>query len=190
MEKEIAQHDTDIAAWTAEKEEATYQREKEHQDYTASIDSVERAVETIKAGAHDVSLVQQKAVLGNLVSLNKVPEASKRVLTAFIQNPSHLETDLMEMQGPGDAKAFESSSGGVLEMVEGMGEETEDKRDEVEKEEMNKKHAFDMIAQDLTDQIETNTNSREKKASQKAAAEEEGAQAEGDLAAAKQLLAE
>merc|ERR1719393_447537 len=106
-EKEIAQHDDDIGAWTKEKEEATYAREKEHkdfvvehQDYTASIDSVERAVETIKAGAHDVSLVQQKAVLGNLVSLNKVPEASKRVLTAFIQNPSHLETDLMEMQGP------------------------------------------------------------------------------------------
>merc|ERR1719217_1429388 len=110
MEKEIAQHDTDIAAWTAEKEEATYQREKEHEDFTASIDSVERAVETIKAGAHDVSLVQQKAVISDLVALPKVPEHSRRILQAFIQNPSHLQTDLMEMQGPGDAKAFESSS--------------------------------------------------------------------------------
>merc|ERR1719359_1193260 len=60
----------------------------------------------------------------------------------------------------------------------------------MEKEEMNKKHAFDMIAQDLTDQIETNTNAREKKASRKAQAAEEKAQAEGDLAAAKNLLAE
>merc|ERR1719379_1690257 len=50
MTKEIAQHDADIAAWTTEKEEATYEREQEHkdfvvehEDYTASIDAVERA---------------------------------------------------------------------------------------------------------------------------------------------------
>merc|ERR550514_786082 len=68
MTKEIAQHDADIGAWTTEKEEATYERKEEHkdfvvehQDYTASIDSVERAVENIKAGATDVSLVQQKS---------------------------------------------------------------------------------------------------------------------------------
>merc|ERR1719335_636314 len=108
--KEIAQHDADIAAWTTEKEEATYQREKEHADfvkehadYTASIDSVERAVETIKAGAHDVSLLQQKSALRNLVSLDKVPEASKRVIAAFLQG-NHLDADLLEMQAPGDAK--------------------------------------------------------------------------------------
>merc|ERR1719230_1640775 len=196
MTKEIAQHDADIAAWTKEKEEAKHERGvehddfvKEHADYSASIDAVERAVESIKAGNKDVALVQQKAVLNTLVSLSKVPEASKRVIAAFLQG-NHLETDLMEMEGPGDAKKFESSSGGVIEMVEQMGEKMEDKRDEIEKEEMNKKHAFDMIAQDLTDQIETNTNTREKKASEKAAAAEAKAQAEGDLASAQQLLAE
>merc|ERR1719281_1209554 len=39
-EKEIAQHDTDIAAWTTEKEEATYAREKEHADIAKSGEEV------------------------------------------------------------------------------------------------------------------------------------------------------
>merc|ERR1719230_1977098 len=80
LAKEIAQHDADIAAWTKEKEEATYAREKEHadfvvehQDYTASIDSVERAIETIESGNQDVSLLQQKSVLASVASMSKVP---------------------------------------------------------------------------------------------------------------------
>merc|ERR1719502_633349 len=80
-EKEIAQHDDDIGAWTKEKEEATFAREKEHadfvvehEDYSASIDAVERAIESIEAGNKDVSLVQQKSVLRNIASLTKVPE--------------------------------------------------------------------------------------------------------------------
>merc|ERR1719420_2072857 len=91
-EKEIAQHDDDIGAWTKEKEEAAYAREKEHadfvvehQDYTESIDSVERAIESIEAGNKDVTLLQQKSVLSNVASLAKVPEAAKKVIMSFIQ---------------------------------------------------------------------------------------------------------
>merc|ERR1719281_2222781 len=91
-EKEIAQHDDDIGAWTKEKEEATYAREKEHadfvvehQDYTESIDSVERAIESIEAGNKDVSFVQQKSVLGSLASLSKVPASAKKVIMSFLQ---------------------------------------------------------------------------------------------------------
>merc|ERR1719171_1616074 len=90
-EKEIAQHDDDIGAWTKEKEEATYAREKEHadfvvehQDYTASIDSVERAIETIESGNKDVSLIQQKSLLANVASLAKVPAAAKKVIMSFL----------------------------------------------------------------------------------------------------------
>merc|ERR1719207_369793 len=196
-EKEIAQHDDDIGAWTKEKEEATYAREKEHadfvvehQDYTESIDSVERAIESIEAGNKDVSFVQQKSVLGSLASLSKVPASAKKVIMSFLQGDhNRLEADLLEVSAP-QGKVFESQSSGILDMVKGMGEKMEDKREEVEKEEMNKKHAFDMIAQDLTDQIESNEQARSKKAAIKAQAAEAKAQAEGDLAAAKTLLAE
>merc|ERR1719364_287464 len=196
-EKEIAQHDDDIGAWTKEKEEAAYAREKEHadfvvehQDYTESIDSVERAIESIEAGNKDVTLLQQKSVLSNVASLAKVPEAAKKVIMSFVQGDhNRLEADLLEVSAP-QGKVFESQSSGILDMVKGMGEKMEDKREEVEKEEMNKKHAYDMIAQDLTDQIESNEQARSKKAAIKAQAAESKAQAEGDLAAAKNLLAE
>merc|ERR1719299_383475 len=96
FEKEIAQHDADISAWTAEKEEATTARAKEHddfvqehKDYTESIDSVERAKETIKSGAHDVSLVQQQAALSKVATLSVAPESVKRVLASFLQGDHH-----------------------------------------------------------------------------------------------------
>merc|ERR1719420_2703326 len=66
----------------------------------------------------------------------------------------------------------------------------EDKREEIEKEEMNAKHAYDMIVADLTDQIESNTEASAKKTAQKGAAGENKAQAESDLAVAKTSLAE
>merc|ERR1719379_1702484 len=62
-------------------------------------------------------------------------------------------------------------------------ESNEKQREEIEKEEMNEKHSFDMMSQDLTDQIESNEKQRGKKAESKS-------QAEGDLATAKQLLAD
>jgi hypothetical protein len=198
-EKEIAQHDDDIGAWTKEKEEATYAREKEHadfvvehQDYTASIDSVERAIETVESGNKDVSLLQQKSALSSVASMAKVPAAAKKVIMSFVQSGSdhdRLEADLLEISAP-QGKVFESHSSGILDMVKGMGDKMEEKREEIEKEEMNKKHSYDMIAQDLVDQIESNEQARSKKASIKAQAAESKAQAEGDLAAAKNLLAE
>merc|ERR1719420_1179904 len=66
----------------------------------------------------------------------------------------------------------------------------EDKREEIEKEEMNAKHAYDMIVADLTDQIESNTEASAKKTAQKGEAGENKAQAESDLAVAKATLAE
>merc|ERR1719156_475893 len=75
-------------------------------------------------------------------------------------------------------------------MVEQMGEKMSDKREEIEQEEMAKKHAFEMMAQNLQSQIDSNTDAREKKAAQKAEADETKAQAEGDLAESQTMLAE
>merc|ERR550514_2214278 len=81
----------------------------------------------------------------------------------------------MELDGPPAPATFEGQSGGVVEMVEGLG-------DKLQKEEMNEKHAHDMMAQDLTDQIESAKKNSEKKASTKAQRESDKAAAEGELA--------
>merc|ERR550514_1220985 len=90
----------------------------------------------------------------------------------------------------GLGEKFEGSSGGVLEMVEGLGEKFEDQRDELEKKEMNEKHAYDMIMQDLTDQIESANKERGKKSSFKAQRETEGANAQGEKSDTAATLAE
>merc|ERR1719408_333182 len=95
----------------------------------------------------------------------------------------------MEVEGPGPA-AFEGQSGGVLEMVGGLGDKFEDERDKLQKEEMNEKHAHDMMVQDLTDQIESAKKNSDKKASTKAQRESDKASAEGELADTTNGLAE
>merc|ERR1719498_1631291 len=61
-----------------------------------------------------------------------------------------------------------------------MGEKFEDKKNELEKEEMNKQHAYDMMVQDLTDQVESATTQREKKAARMAATKEQSGRDQGE----------
>jgi len=168
----------------------------EYQDYTDSIDSVERAKATIEAGS-EVSLLQRQSglqsqaesVLQRVVSLKKIPDSARRALRAFLQTGEADDPILLEAQAP-EGKTFESHSGGVLELVNGMGEQMEEKRGEVEKDEMQLKHAYDMVVQDITDFIENASTNRDKKASRKGELSEQKGQAEGDLAMTQKTLAE
>lgn len=67
LSKAIASLDADIATWSEDKKEASDLRAKEHadfqsvhQDYTESIDAVERALKTVKGTG--LSLAQKKSV--------------------------------------------------------------------------------------------------------------------------------
>merc|ERR1719265_1983576 len=77
-------------------------------------------------------------------------------------------------------KTYESSSGGVIDMVKKLGDKFKAERYEIEKEEAKKQHASDMIVQDLTDSIERATTGRDEKMSTKAQREKDKASAEGD----------
>merc|ERR1719498_2119927 len=89
--------------------------------------------------------------------LPAVPEKARREIASLLQEGTDLSVTAPE------AATFESQSGGVLEMVEGMGEKFEDKKDEIEKEEMKKKFAFESVAQDLLNSIKDATAEREEK---------------------------
>merc|ERR1719215_1741495 len=56
-----------------------------------------------------------------------------------------------------------------------------DERTQLEKEEMNAKHAYDMLMQDLTAQVEQSTTDRGEKAESKAKKLQAKANAQGDL---------
>merc|ERR1719373_1538542 len=80
-----------------------------------------------------------------------------------------------------ESNAYEFQSSGVVEMLEKLLDKFIDERTTLEKEEMNSKHAYDMLMQDLKAQIAQATQDRDEKAESKAAKLQAKADAEGDL---------
>merc|ERR1719439_76396 len=80
-----------------------------------------------------------------------------------------------------EANAYEFQSHGVVEMLEKLLDKFIDERSTLEKEEMNSKHAYEMLMQDLNAQIAQATQDRDEKAETKAKKLQAKADAEGDL---------
>jgi len=196
--KAISQLDADLTAWkdditvqTRQRGEAKGVFDTVHQDYTESIDAVQRALATLKAGPglSAASLLQVKS----LMSLNKVPEQAKSKILAFLQkSPTNALLQDAEMLEQPQAKAvnYGSSSGSIIEMVESLGDKFEDERSQLEEKESTEKHSFDMMMQDLNSQVSHGTEERDSKVAFKAKTEENKATAEGDLADTQASLAD
>jgi len=183
LTKEIAGHDEDIAAWTGDAKAATKVRGMEkadydatHKDYSESIDALQRAIAVLKKQAYNrkqASFAQLKA----LNSLELIPKEAKKAINVFLeQEPA----EGLAVSAP-EAYGYEFQSQGVIEMLEKLLDKFMDERTVLEKEEMNSKHAFDMLIQDLTAQIEQAKQDREEKAETKAKKLQAKADAEGDL---------
>jgi hypothetical protein len=209
--KEIAAHDSDIAQWESDKAAATKQREEAnavfqetHKDYTESIDAVERALATLKAGNKPAG--EAVASLLQLYSLNKLSAKAQNMIKSYLQDNAKgqpvvqnalLQDAAMAEDGTAfddsipQAKvaAYESSSGGVMEMVEQLGEKFDNERMELEKREANEAAAYEMMAKDLTGQIDAATDERNQKTAHKAKREGDKADAEGSLSDTEDLLA-
>jgi len=183
LAKEIAKHDEDISTWEGDFKAATKVREIEnadyiatHKDYTESIDALDEGIQTLKAQAHDVK--QAAAALTQVSSSNIVPAESKRIIDAFLaQDP---DDENLAVAAP-EANAYEFQAQGIVDMLTKLGGKFEDERTELEKEETNARHAFEMLSQDLKAQIDQATQARTEKAEAKAKALQAAADAKGDL---------
>jgi len=183
LAKEIAKHDEDISTWEGDFKAATKVREIEnadyiatHKDYTESIDALDEGIQTLKAQAHDVK--QAAAALTQVSSSSIVPAESKRIIDAFLaQDP---DDENLAVAAP-EANAYEFQAQGIVDMLTKLGTKFEDERTELEKEETNARHAFEMLSQDLKAQIDQATQARTEKAEAKAKALQAAADAKGDL---------
>jgi len=183
--REIAKHDADIATYEGDKKAATQVREIEntdyiatHKDYSESIDALGRAVGVLKKQGHDRK--QAAAALLQVQAL--IPKEKRGVITAFLaQDPevSLAQDDFGSRSAP-EANGYEFQSGGVVEMLEKLEDKFEDERSQLEKDETNARHAFDMLIQDLTAQIEQNEQARTEKSAARAAKKQAAADAKGD----------
>jgi prefoldin subunit 5 len=189
LTKEIAGLDEDISVWNGDKNAATKVREIEkadydatHQDYSESISALERAIAVLKKQDYDrkqaSSLIQVKALTG----LNLIPASAKKAIDAFIQQDPSEEVvqENLAVSAP-EANAYDFQSSGIIEMLEKLLDKFIDEKTVLEKEEMNSKHAYDMLMQDLNAQIAQATQDRDEKAETKAKKLQAKADAEGDL---------
>merc|ERR1719158_2652817 len=179
LTKEIAELDEDISIWTGDIKAATNVRDIEkadydttHKDYSESIDALERAIAVLKKQSHDrkqASLLQVQS----LTSLSLLPAEAKSAIDAFVQQDQVSEDEGLAVSAP-EANAYEFQSSGVVEMLEKLLDKFIGERTTLEKEEMNSKHAFDMLMQDLNAQIAQATKDRDSKAAAKAKADATG----------------
>merc|ERR1719218_396727 len=184
LTKEIAELDEDISIWEGDIKAATNVREIEksdydalHKDYSESVDALQRAIAVLKKQAYDRK--QKAGALVQLKSMNLIPDNAKKTIDVFLQQDAE-PTELLAVSAP-EANAYEFQSSGVVEMLEKLLDKFIDERTTLEKEEMNSKHAYDMLMQDLNAQIAQATKDRDEKAESKATALQAKADAEGDL---------
>jgi len=183
--KEIAGLDQDISVWEGDKKAATKVRTIEkadydatHKDYSESIDALQRAIAVLKKQSHDRAQKASLAQLSNLKDLNLIPESAKRTINAFLSTVEDAE-ELSEAAP--EANAYEFQSHGVIEMLEKLLDKFVDEKGTLEKEEMNSKHAYDMLMQDLGAQIDQAESDVTSKKETKAKTLQAKADATGDL---------
>jgi len=183
LAKEIAKHDEDISTWEGDFKAASKVREIEHtdyvathKDYTESIDALDEGIATLKKQAHDVK--QAAASLMQVSASNIIPAESKKVIDAFLaQDP---DDENLAVAAP-EANAYEFQAQGIVDMLTKLAGKFEDERTDLEKEETNARHAFEMLSQDLKAQIGQATSARTEKSEAKAKALQSSADAKGDL---------
>merc|ERR1719185_43930 len=167
LAEEIAQHEADIEAWNGDIKAATKVRDGEkadydvtHKDYSESIDALQRAIAVLKEQGYD----RKQASLLQLSSMTLIPDDAKKTIDAFLaQDPDAG----LAVSAP-EANAYEFQSHGIIEMLEKLLDKFIDERTTLEKEEMNARHAFEMLVQDLKAQIDQATQDRDEKAETKA----------------------
>ena len=71
-----------------------------------------------------------------------------QVISAFLSQGDELGQDPLDVSAP-QANAYEFQSSGIVDMLEKLKDKFEDLRSELEKEEMDAKHAYQMLMQQL-----------------------------------------
>jgi len=180
LAKKIQELDADTMTYEADVKASTTVREKEkaeytkvHQDYTESVDAIQKAVAYLQS--QNFNRAQATMLQKQVLSL-KTPAETRRAIESFLAKSS----DPLDVSPP-EAKGYESRSGGVIDMLEKLRDKFVDERTELEKEEMNLRHAYTLLMQDLEKSIDTAKDLKTSKVQQKAKEMQTAATKKGDL---------
>jgi len=172
LQSDVAGYDAELKAQASDREKGHKDFLAEQQDYGESVDALERAIVVLQSRSADVpaaaSLLQASNLPGMPDKIRAVIETAMELTGAGVQGVNRRGASLLEHGAAGkarrepspldyeapEANAYEFQSGGIVEMLKRLLDEFVSKKGEVEKEEMNAQHAFDMVRQDLTASME------------------------------------
>jgi hypothetical protein len=180
----IAALDDQIASLEKAKADSTALRTEQNTEFVAmetdlseSIDALERAIQVLSAQAYS-----RPQALMLLQKLAKTKPGMRRVLAAFLSEGTRGD-------GAPAVAAYEFQSGGIVAVLEGLDKKFKGELSDLQTDESNKKHYYDLEQIHLSDTIATTTGDREDKASLKASTAAASAKAKGELAEAKEQKA-
>merc|ERR1719214_348124 len=126
-------------------------------DYAESLDAIDRAIQVLEA--QPTSTAQAEMLLQRMAVTTR---GMRRVLAAFLQERSETARG-----GPAVA-AYKSSSGGVIEMLEGLQAKFKEELSAVNEQEANKLHAYELEMLHLKNTVDDLTADAEEKLATKA----------------------
>jgi len=184
LAKAIGKLEDEIARMEGEKKDATVVRDKEHAeyvkvstDYAESVDALERAIQVLTSQAYDrpqaEMLLQQMA---------KTTPGMSRVLAAFLQQKE-------KQDGAPAVDAYEFQSQNIIDLLEALEKKFKGELAEVEEDEANQAHYYELEMIHLADTIAKANEDKEEKIVIKAKTAAASAKAKGDLADTKSELA-
>jgi hypothetical protein len=205
--KKIAALDKELAELSASEEEvndvgakdrADYL--KEHADYSESVDSLARGIQQLQSGGVPAFMQsEQREALLQLKRVARMPLHAQRALTAFLESAQpagdSVYADQLEAEASLSVTAPESASygfqsGGIVDMLKKLLSKFKDQLMTLEREEMKRKGAQEVVIQDLKNRMNVATKNKNLEIATKAERDATAAEKNGLLADTKKAKAD
>jgi len=121
-----------------------------HQDYSESIDALQRAVALVKKQTHDRRQKGAFTQVEALKNMNLIPEHARKAIDLFLQQG---DEEFALGGGAPEANGYEFQSNGILQMFDKLQDKFIDERTNLEKKEANAKNAYGLLMQQLKAEI-------------------------------------
>jgi len=142
LQSDLAKYEADLKSQVSERAKENKAFLAESQDFSESVDAIERAIAVLQKQSFDRP--GSSAALLQLSESTELPQNAKAMIQAFM---GMMDADAAP--GSPEANAYEFQSGSVVDMLKKLRDDFSSQLGNSQKEEMNSKHASDMVTQDL-----------------------------------------
>jgi len=166
----IEQATADIETSKKERAAAKKSFEANQKDLEETVDALQRAMIVLKKNFGNIE--QDQDFFMQLASNPLIPDADRSALESFL-----------EQGKDGEAYSFKSSTGKIIEMIQGLTEKFQGELNDARAADQNDQHASNMVQMDLNGQIDSDKAALARQNAEKGAADKNKGAAEGEKSA-------